>query len=289
MDYSFPMSRDDKYFIVPKPQMVPSDLLIVFTFTQTVWIALLITIVILTAVMYIMHKSSLSSSFLAVWGVLLGVPLPIFNNKRELRYVLILWVYGSYILNCSFQANLMRSFVATKYKESMKTLEDLKESGLNIGLLEYFLNNSTLTKDLCVKENYVPMSEDEIVARILRDDVSKAYFLGKDLAEYLFDQSDKSHEERSFEIMPQVILPAFTVYHLHKHSFLTAKLDRFILILHSSGLMERRKRWKKHNIIEKEEALRMSHLFAAFKLLLFGYVSSVIVFVLELIMWKYTK
>ncbi|VEN36335.1 unnamed protein product, partial [Callosobruchus maculatus] len=48
MDYSFPMSRDDKYFIVPKPEMVPSDLLIVFTFTQTVWAALLTTIVILT-------------------------------------------------------------------------------------------------------------------------------------------------------------------------------------------------------------------------------------------------
>nr|CAI5864525.1 unnamed protein product [Callosobruchus analis] len=286
MDYSFPMSREDKYFIVPK-RKVPSDLLIIYAFTETVWATLLVTIAILTAVMHIMYKKSLISSFFAVWGVFLGVPLTILDNKPKLRYVVILWVYASYILSCSFQANLLRSFVATRYQKSIKTLEDLKESGLKIGMTPFYTNTSNATKDLIVKENYVPMLENETVARILRDDSNYAYFSGKGFVEHLFDKRDKSCEA-SLEIMPEAILPGFTVYHLHKRSYLTAKLDRFILILHSSGLMERRNTLTK-NIIEKEKVLKMSHLFAAFKLLLFGYILSILVFVLEVIIWKYVK
>ncbi|CAH1972835.1 unnamed protein product [Acanthoscelides obtectus] len=289
VDYSFPIGRDDKYFVVPKPQMISTDLLIVFMFTQTVWLAILITVFVLTILMYTVYRKSSNSSFLVVWGVLLSMSLAIFQTKTRFRYVLIMWICGSYILSSSFQANLIRSFVNTRYKNGIKTLDDLKASGLKIGLEKYFIDTSNATKDLCVKEQYIQMWETKIVERILRGDTSRAYFLGKDLSEHLIEECIyKNCGSRSFEMMPQTISSGVTVYHLRKKSFFTAKLDRFIILLHSSGLLKSRKPQNEY-IPEKEKALRMPHFSAAFRALVVGYIVSMLVFTLELIIRNYGK
>ncbi|CAH1972803.1 unnamed protein product [Acanthoscelides obtectus] len=289
VDYSFPISRDDKYFVVPKPQLVPAELHVIFMFTQAIWVTLLSTLIVLTIFVSIVYKKSPNYSFLIVWGILFCVSQTIFQIKTRGRYVLILWIYGSYILSSSFQGNLMKFFLHNRYGKGIKTLEDLKESGLKIGIVEYYIHTSNLTKDLCVKKQYVEMSESERVEGILRGQTSYAYFLGEYFAKLLIEECMfKNCGGRLFETMPQAVFPCATVYHLQRQSIFTAKLDRFILILQSSGLMKHRKQWK-HYVPEQENVLRMFHFKAAFKLLLLGYFLSISLLVLELIIWKYVK
>lgn len=208
-----------------------------------------------------------------------------------LRILVIVWTFSCLLLFTAHQCQLTGILTSPIYEKQISNLEELVTSKLKFGfypiLLDLFSdkNNEIHRK---VLNNYVPCSLDQTCINrtaYQRDfAVIKNKREGKYLIPRLYSYPNGKPMLYTFKEIEFVV---WVKYFAKKGFPLINRMNNLILLLQSNGLVAK---WERDIVviqnkgveITKHQTLTLSHLQGAFYLLVIGFTSSIVIFLIEI-------
>jgi hypothetical protein len=301
------------YFIMfcPCPSRVHRMSKLFSIFTLPVWLSLLLAFVLTSAVFWcfenITHNSTsrqlfiVTSIFIPVqnaWAILMGVSVPKFPSKWNEKLFFLVYVCYCFAVVTVFQTFFVSYLVEPGYEKPITTVDEAVHKGLFYGNRRY--------TDLFLSE--VDYKEHQRFPESLRvscsdlDECTKRLILQRDLAVINADIYARyiastigvvDYTKALCHISDGLSIPVDGI--LHKGSLFLNRLNTLMRRCMEGGLMNRY--WAHMNFMARLHsnneyisdtidtffAFKISHLNAAFTLLISGYIFSCIVFILEII------
>ncbi|PSN50196.1 Ionotropic receptor 615 [Blattella germanica] len=146
-DVTFPVFFESAVWVVPCPAQLSRMERIVRIFTLPSWLAIGSVMYIGTAVLCLQahyYKGELKrfkdciSCFLDVWAVLLSVSVSKLPKTENTRRLFIMLIWYSFVISMMFQTFFITYLVEPGYETQFKTLDDLRESMLPYGFIQFF-------------------------------------------------------------------------------------------------------------------------------------------------------
>lgn len=137
LDKVFLYERNDIFICIPSGEVIPPYLYIFLILPGSVWVAIIISIGLVTLGMVVVRKfSKLEVDFVKIFydniRLLLNSSAPFYerNNKEKLLY--LLWMFHCLIIITVFQSTLMTTLVVPKYYPNIQSLRELYKTDIEV-------------------------------------------------------------------------------------------------------------------------------------------------------------
>lgn len=290
LDYSYPIDRDDRVIVVPKPKKVPVYKQILSVIITPTTLLYCFSFFFLLTIYYFAEKVCSAENWwyscYNFWAISLSVSSPLFFRvSNVLKPLMLAWAWASVILAVAFQVYLFRIFLNPLYEKSVDSLKDLKMIGMKIHVHRFFVEHEHLfMKKMSLKDQYLITNFTDINNK-LRNKEPGAYVISWDAANVIVSDHIRKGNN-SFRILQNIFIPGLRVFHLQKNSPFLGKLDQVLSKLKMAGVH----RTPQFPVTEKvfQESvllvkLNLSHLGFAFIMLLCGNLVAVLVFIVEIV------
>ncbi|PNF28759.1 hypothetical protein B7P43_G07002 [Cryptotermes secundus] len=308
-DHTIPYLYDRVAAIMPCPGRIPKVDMIMNVYATSVWIAVAL-VLILTAVVSWRTANShhgqsmesydfrhLSSSFHCAWAIFMGVSVPVIPRTSKLRILFLLYVWYCFAISTVFQAFFTSYLVESGYEEGYKDLDDLVKSKLLYGYnsaLEFlftqfdFVDTRLYNRPRVACPNLLKCAE-----RVLFDR-DMATIFSRRCVNYVGIKNGVEENNKRICFLEHPSVSAYVSLFLPKGSLLLDRMNSVLSPYLEAGLLNRYwshltleqilKSKNKFVNIDSEDFVpfSVSHLYPAFKVLLFGHLLSFILFLVEL-------
>ncbi|KAJ9599649.1 hypothetical protein L9F63_026502 [Diploptera punctata] len=305
LDFTFPFTIDTFKVVVPCPRAMAKVERITGLFTLSTWVVMLFVFILVSIVIWAMANiplnngifkslKNLSQSFSAAWAVLLGVSVPEMPVSSQMRLFFIVYVCYCFAISTVFQAYFTTYLVEPGYETRIKTYEDIKRAGLHLAAIPSFSDVLSYTGFSGLEHKF-----DNVKYNIFSDCVKRTMFHRDSFTvsatffpSYLAHEAGIKDESKVVCFLDETGITLQIGAFLYKGSLLLGMLNAHILHSLEGGLLEIYWSRLKHtvnlraeNVEEDNEyvVFNVTHLTPVFFLLLFGYLVSGSVFVLEVL------
>jgi len=298
-------------FIVPTPQPYPKWTALVYPFSVTVWLATLLSIILVVFILKCLAKwtnSTQDNSFLDltfclsyVIGSLLGVCQPRQISTMTFRLFVVFWLLSAAtIISTVYRSGFISLMISPLSKRPIDTIRELSESSLNKTSVSYagFFKSSDNPYEQKIGKEIVRANNTHITPVQLLVTGSWAVQADLDHLQYsLLTQYPSTWSSSRFHVMKERFYPTRSCMLLQNDSSLKFHIDRVIQHLRESGFINyhRSKFVKKLNELKPHQVMQsavipfsLDHLQGAFYILLFGILLSLVAFVLEYLVFHLT-
>ncbi|KAJ9599894.1 hypothetical protein L9F63_009841 [Diploptera punctata] len=293
IDYTYPHDKQGFCVIVPKSHMIPQFLRIILPFKPILWAFTILMILTVSIFWYITKRMLIyRSSFVRV---LLKV-LSILEKHGKLLFFFLM--YSSMVLVTMYQSSLISSLVIPYYYKDINTLEDLDKQGLKLvmypGMKESAVLNTknpvriSLAKKIITKTNRL---EDCLDILVSNNDVACAC---NELQAKVTVKRRKYFRNGMplLHVMKHCLTFYAETYEIRRNSPFLPRFNTLIKRIMESGLLYKWRKDELYNSTLEEQhwlkttdmatVLKLSHVQAAFYILIMGLSVSSLVFFKEI-------
>lgn len=240
-------------------------------------------------------KSFRSNLLINSWALFLGIPIVRMPNKRALKLIVFSWIWFSFIIKIAYQAALISSLKNKQFGDNFPDFESVIKTKRPYGglptLRQYY------EEDPYVYDNWIVLDFDEsyeILEQIC--DVSTNFVLAFN-KEIIMEHLFKYNGTKRLQILPYKIVNSPTVMYFKKYSVFEAPVSTVLSRMVESGLTQF---WRNRYLTyvnfffrriedHEEEPFTFDNFKACLALLVFGWILSIIFFVLEVFCGRYEK
>ncbi|PNF28758.1 hypothetical protein B7P43_G07003 [Cryptotermes secundus] len=308
-DHTIPYLYDSIAAIMPCPGRIPKADMIMNVYATSVWIAVTLVFILIAVVFWRTANSHhgqsmesydfrhLSSSFHSAWAIILGVSVPVIPRTSMLRILFLLYVWYCFATSTVFQAFFTSYLVESGYEEGYKDLDDLVKSKLFYGfntVLEFaFMQFDFVDTRLYNRPRVECPDVSKCAERVIfvRD---MATIFSRTSVTYVAIKNGVEERSKMICFLEKPSLSGYVTAYLPRGSLLLDRINSVLRRYLEAGLLNRywshltwgeilKSKHKFGNIGSEDFVpFSVSHLFPAFKVLLFGHVLSFILFLVEL-------
>lgn len=311
-DVSMSYLQDALVWLVPKSQSLPHWKRLSIIFPEVVWLILLVIILTFPLIWAITGNTSYGKelkSFM-VWqtcilkslSVILSVTLPKYPRTSPLRILFITWVYVSLILTTLYQSKLLAILIQPKYEYQISNVDEILSTNMNFGANVNVKSLYDATISQTEKEMHDKMSFCDLTltcpnrtafnrdfatakARLAAVFLILRYYTTSDGVPmvYIFKSTILSHYVNIVFAKGHIVFDRF-------NQVLWRISESGLFIKWLNDIKEETMRQSIHRDDEtKSLALTMEHMSPPFKILIGGYLLSVMIFCLENIYCRFLK
>jgi hypothetical protein len=318
-DYTMPYFRTGVSWYVPCPRPIPRMEKIARIFHVTTWLMMGTVLLVVVSVTWGSARlvgrreshcyRSLSRCSLNTYAVFLGVPVPDLPRTSPTRLCFILFVWYSFAVCILFQAFFTSILVDPGFVDQIRSFEELISSGIEYGyskdMHEYYYPTDLhlYGADEVMKHGQDCSDYKQCLSRVINKG-DFATLRSEMFAEYLVKTTMPRRINPLCSLDSTFKIYMLTIY-LPKESFLLDFMDRIISRIIESGIADKKVNDFKHmwryqtapdadndNAEDADESyfvFTTNHLTIAFCVLIFGYGSSFLMFLGELLSRKIMK
>lgn len=294
LKFTYPERMDNVVVVVPRSERIPQYKYIFLVFGAKLWITIVGTAGTISLLKYIFSKildvQSLVS-FLDAYAILLSQSVgSLVGGNTSIKFLLMVWLYGSMILNVAFQCSLTSIMITPKYQKNIDTLEELHESNLKILINPYHIKN--VPKHSNLRKQMIVEYESTILNKMMKGDTDKAYAVQLSIAEAIVSQKYVGNLP-IYHIVDEYLVPGLSIYVFPAKSPYLEAADKYLLLDQQFGISKYKK--KAISLVKIPESddedvpLRLDHLQTVFYILFIGYILGIATFAIELFVKKYTR
>lgn len=282
---TYPRKMDDVVVVVPTPQRVPQYRYLSLVFSENLWLATLVSLVIVCLTKYYTDKTSnnFTNSALEVYAILLAAPV---NNKSTTMGVstlFILWCYACMVLNVAFQCCLTSIIITPKYEKQIDSLHDLKQAKMEILINRW--HRLSAGQDKALNACMTTETEANIIEMMMKGYTDKAYAVQLSVAEEIVSKEFDNNFPK-YHIMQEHLVPGFTAYLFPAVSPYVEEINRFLLLDQQFGIS----RFNSSKVTfgtrvhpsAEPVPLNLGHLQTVFYILIVGGILSISAFIYEI-------
>ncbi|KAJ9578748.1 hypothetical protein L9F63_005037 [Diploptera punctata] len=302
LEFSFPYTLSNLKVLVPCPQAVPKVQRVLGLFSISTWIAMTFVLFLVTVTFWAIasiHLSNgifkamnnLSQSFSAAWAILLGVSVPVLPVSSQMRILFVIYVWYCFAISTIFQSYFTTYLVEPGYETRIQTYEDIKHAGIHFASIKSYQSLFAYLKfsELETFENVDYSSYTDCIQRTMfrRDSFSVAASF---YPSYVSHKAGITDESKVVCYLDQSVVLFLIPAYLAKGNPLLGILNMHILHSLEGGLLNiywsrliHATNLRAEHVEEDTEyvVFNLTHLTPVFILLLFGYVLSGVVFLIE--------
>lgn len=306
-DFLFTLKAFSFRWIVPKPSLVPQWVILFYPYERLTWILICIACCSVVGLVKLISslvedKALRQTPILFMIAIILNVSVPRQPRILISRYIFILWVVSTYVLSSCYQASIVGFLSRPPTFERIKTMEELVMSELALGgalfIRDYFSHsNNPIMRE--ISQRYI--ATDNLLSLYERSVRNKDIAVVSDVTVYEFIINSKSYfdsEGNSLLYILDGIISSFPIVLIFgKNSPYKGSFERRLVALLEVGFFEKwindfllssRSIYSSHKM-ESTYVIRITNLVAPFAVLLFGFVVSFSLFIIELFMLKLKK
>lgn len=250
---------------------------------------------------YALYKS-LIGTLLYAFSVVLAMAVNTQPRTTRVRLFAFLWILTALVLDIEYTTYMISILTGRSYEKQMKTLDDILKSNLKAYVLYSsmkYMNGSSdemrrLRKRIRICDDMDGCLSDTAYKRNSATCVPRLY------QEYVFNKYKNNDKEPLLYCFKESIVSYPVVMYLTKGYPLTERINEVIENVKAAGLMnmwEKRiyeNRWFNSTLEHDDDAddpkwMTLSHLQAVFGILMMGEVIAFIVFVGELLWYRWKK
>ncbi|KAJ9580368.1 hypothetical protein L9F63_004003 [Diploptera punctata] len=303
-DMPVAMFIDTFKYIAPCPRPMTKIQKIMTLFSLATWISIAFVLIFVSFLFWLMSNiplrknnftgfDLLAQCFSATWAVLLGFSVPKIPISLSIRCLFIIYVWYCFAISTVFQAFFTSYLVEAGYEIQLKTLDEVMRAGLFFGSYELMEFAKTVLPTYEVDEfKYILYDNIEECVRSVMFERNTFTIVPTYLASYVASLSGVTDESKVVCYLndPIMTLPLGAI--LRKASPLLDLLNAHIRHSLEGGLLQVYWSKIKHDVKLKADQMdevseyvvfNLNHLLPIFIVLLFGYILSVTVFFIELL------
>lgn len=314
----YPHDKEDLIFLVKRGEKIPYYIYLFMIFQTNVWIIFFVTIIFITVLwVSIIHCFNLSYwniEWLEIFRSVICTSTQIVPRSNSERIFYISWVVYCFIVAISFQSKLTDMLMEPKYYPDITTLEALEKSGIKIQTFQSW--RPEITKSL-INTSWYKLLDQIVNVHPFYDQLNSSAiyynmtFFNKGLmvqySRAIFTSEMLlfcSNTRKLLNIIPESPLPTFLAFQVIAGSPYLNQFDENMAKFTEFGLIKYWKnKWDHFFVLKKikiptgydfngeentsKSSITLSHLGSAFMVLLSGLVFSVIIFMFELIMFRF--
>ncbi|KAG5893774.1 hypothetical protein JTB14_005441 [Gonioctena quinquepunctata] len=274
--------RQNKMVVLVPDGFVPQYLLAFSFYNDWVGITSLVTLLTVTIfyrilTRYYQRRHTLIDAFIDLWRILLqGSAASLHRYPKAISRFLFGCILFSFFFNAVILSTMLSNLINPK-KENIKTLSELKESGLDI--------YATVEYAGIISENYGLCDQVKIASQVEMDGMLKnrsqsAFVMKQTAARYYQDLIKPKKHLPSYHVVEESILDGQDAFIFRKNSPYLKTFQYLMLIIRSSLIPRETK--ETTETVENEK-INLHDLQAAFLFLFSGYMLTFVVFFSEVI------
>lgn len=283
-------------WVVSKPDLISSWARLYASNNSEVWMTLLTLIFIGCTVIILLNYSSKfyrnlflgernSHPFFNLYAALLGYSIPIYPSFIS-RYFALVWILSTFVFRASYQAASIK-FLTGDTKESIpKSESEMVARGYKY-IIHKNYKEVFLAKNLLLKPIYAERNTD--IFKTLLDANGKRKYVSHRFKDIIQFYNQKHYKEGILETTMENIEYSSLVMYFAPGSIFRKEIDRQIEYIRESGIILKLKnRYIRPYIWSRKgsapaRALKKKELILAFEILLYGNISSFVIFLMELL------
>lgn len=316
-DFSLDYFSEEMFWVVPRAEHVNDGSLLLFMFTRSLWIVLLVFLVIIAVFFWIVSNVErewmpIQDNSLKKIGpaILFSLQISLSNSVVKHpslfanRMIFITYVLFYIVISSLYQSALINILTKPKHKHQIKTYDEILKSSLEIGGISYvqeFFHTPENEKAMIIYHKYNSLTADEPPDfwRNMVADGNAISILGNTYLMYYAKRNELSRRGQSLSIYVvdhEVFVDTFRII-FSKNFILKNQMDNVIEKVIYAGFIgkwtsfysyknvhEAVKKMKRHN--KRNVPLTMKHLKGAFIIILTGNFLACCVFIFERFLWK---
>lgn len=258
-------------------------------FDKSTWFLLLSAVNILPVLFYVAEDlrtfQTLLNHFESFWALTLNIPSQLFvTTKNKLKWLMLVWIWIALIIVVAFQTSMFGSLLKPRFEKSINTIKDLKESGRDIFIHKYFMENEEfIGKASILKKQFIPSNYTENIRR-MKMKGNGAYCVSEEIANMIINHYIHTIGDSVYRKMQEILVTGLRMFHMQKNSPFLLKVNEILLKLEQFGL----RREIQYPVYPKQQqgskVLNLSHLSFVFIMYLWGNVIAILVFIFE-VLW----
>ncbi|XP_030041300.2 uncharacterized protein LOC115456397 [Manduca sexta] len=224
------------------------------------------------------------------WMICMGLPSTKLPTKRAFVYISVYWMWYCFLMRTFYQVCLISALQGNFYYEEFNSIDDAVEANYPFGgggaLKDYYIGESV------VHDNWVDIETPDILPRMLNISKGMKFVLAMSMETARVIKKEK---RLPLHILPVKVAVSPTVIFFKKYSPLEDPVSRMLSRLTESGFSD--KFYKKYagakpheNMNEaSNEPIAIEHYTGCYAVLLFGWITSTVFFLMELYYEKICK
>nr|XP_034837740.1 uncharacterized protein LOC117993971 [Maniola hyperantus] len=282
-----PPEPEPSYYKLLRPFKLPAWIALGLSFLFVVFLAVFFKTNFCMSVWHEINSDHLSDRviFLA-WEMCMGLPVTINPLKMAVLYLILFWIWYCFLMRTFYQVHLINSLKTEVYSSEFSNLEDAIAAGYPFGggaaLKEYYIETPS------VYENWEDKDILEIKTTMLNLTHGMQYVLAINSAVV---QQFLKQPGRKLHILPRQIVSSPVGIFLKKYSPFTLVLNRILKRLCEFGFPQT---IFKNNTVshfvgksaDQEKPIKLIHFTGCYIIMLIGWVSSFILFIIEMCIKK---
>ncbi|XP_037803968.1 ionotropic receptor 93a-like [Penaeus monodon] len=313
LEYSQPYDVDESCFLIRSAAELPRWQSLALPFTPYVWLGVAVAFVCTSPFLFWLAKSgeargesfrSLADSYLCAWGIQLREPhtfYPVCTSTRI--FVASMW-FSSVILTVAYSSHLTAFLTIRRRPAVPETFKDLYEGNIDVASIGEFFNISMAATgnyylQSLSKRYFISKTLDEALVQVKLG--KRVYISGRKALEYLISTQFSSSGWPTMRVMKECFAPYSIGATLQRHTPLKRSINLALERMIESGLINRwfseaLSRHRKSTQVEPDQTdtskrdhvtpLNTVHMQGIFLILLFGYLVSTSVFMIEVLRGK---
>lgn len=274
LEYSYPHMINHYVLLVPKPRKVNKWTIMIFNSTK--WIILMLLLVCLLSAYFDKILSLDVRKFDIEFFIFSALNVPQSRCFSKKSIVKATWLISMLFMAILLGNGYLNILLVDKYKPGIKTIQDLKESGIKI----YVADKVNLSY------SYIPVSKSVWKNLLFKNDQNSAFIGSYMDINRIGNYFSHKHIEFKYEYFNKIVLPKFGAFavkkkspYLDKIGLLAAKVREFGVTTKISNKFE--------NLIEANIKMSFKDFLGLFIILWCGLTVALIVFILELCWYHY--
>ncbi|PSN37736.1 Ionotropic receptor 617 [Blattella germanica] len=307
-ELSLPVLQESAIFAIPCPKRLGKLSTVAAIFSTYTWLSIAVVLLMSGVVMFLQAKwktteiklyRKMTECLSCVWAILLGVSVPQMPKSLNSRLFFLLYVCYSLAISVVFQAFFVTYLVEPRYEKNFKTFSDLRENGVKYGFYDFaeFLLGFMGFKEQKRLEGIQCKSVVECVEGVVAHQNMTALST-KYIARYIAYKRGVEDIDSIMCFLDEMLFSClFLCIAVQKGSPLLPILNEHITGNQEGGLQDYYWTQLKHSVhlrteLKTEEmyfAFSISHMGPIFGLLCAGYIISLIIFGIEIIVSSYKE
>ncbi|XP_045780999.1 uncharacterized protein LOC123878021 [Maniola jurtina] len=282
-----PPEPEPPYYKLLRPFKPPAWIALGFSFLFVVFLAVFLKTQFCLSIWHKINSGHLSDRVIfSAWELCMGQVVTINSMKTIVLYLILCWIWYCFLMRTFYQAYLINSLKTELYSSELSSIEDAIAKGYPFGggpaLKEYYIETPS------IYENWEDKHISELGPTLLNLTHGMHYALAIKLA---IVQEFLKQPGRKLQILPQKILSSPTGIFLKRYSPFTIVLNRILKRLCEFGFPQT---IFKNNTVshfmgksaDEKKPIKLIHFTGCYIILLIGWVSSFILFIIEMCIEK---
>ncbi|KAF7284607.1 hypothetical protein GWI33_021799 [Rhynchophorus ferrugineus] len=266
--YSYPHMMNHIVALVPKPKQTSHWKLIFGILKIKYAIFIVLSSAVFSFLEKVLYRSD-NNSFLMYILVSFKIPVSKFTVRKSTLKAT--WIIATFFLSIFFDNEVLHAILNREFETRIKTLKELQQTNLPI----YYFENVSLN----IRYQQIPRLKWRY---LLFDNKVEAVFLSPYLSADMYIKYFANIKQNfHYEIMEEVVMPAFGAYICKKRSPFLTVFDRVSLKVREFGINDRVP-YKYRKIDIKENTLKFDDFKGTFLILIVGNIMGLVVFLWEI-------